>query len=180
MSNGIFNEAEDALNNANIAIVIATNSILTSQIELPDFSGIPGDGGRMGELDQELSESLIIFEEEILEARRNVNDSTAPPTSDDAIPGTVVMGGLSVGDDEPMEEDGMKPSSEEIQQGRMPEGKEEIRVASTQANPIPEDIPSPQGDDIVAQQLREAAVAERDPQLQAKLWEEYKRYKAGL
>lgn len=177
---GIFNEAEDALNNANIAIVIATNSILSSQIELPDFSGIPGGGGRMGELDQELSESLVIFEGEILEARRNVIDSTPPPTSDDAIPGTVVMGGVSIGDDEPMEDDGMKPSSEEIQQGRMQKSEEEVRVASTQVNPIPEDIPSPQGDDIVAQQLREAAVAESDPELQAKLWKEYKRYKVGL
>ncbi len=53
-------------------------------------------------------------------------------------------------------------------------------MESTQVNPIPEDIPSPQGDDIVAQQLREAAVAESDPELQAKLWEEYKRYKTGL
>ncbi|MDH5737778.1 MAG: hypothetical protein OEZ23_05675, partial [Gammaproteobacteria bacterium] len=36
-----------------------------------------------------------------------------------------------------------------------------------------------QDDDIVARQLREAAVAETDPELKAKLWEEYHRYKAG-
>ena len=41
-------------------------------------------------------------------------------------------------------------------------------------------MPSPQGDDIVAQQLREAAIAETDPKLKEKLWEEYRRYKAGL
>ena len=69
-----------------------------------------------------------------------------------------------------------------IQQGRMPEGKD---LASEPPIPeqqvaIPEDIPDPQGDDIVAQQLREAAIAETDPALKEKLWEEYKRYKAGL
>ena len=176
----IFNDAEDALNDANIAIVIATNSILSSEIALPDFSGIPDAGGRMSELDQELSESLLIFEGEILEARRSVIDSTPAPTSNEAIPGIVILGSVSAGDDEPMEDDGMKPSAQEIQQGRMQESIEEVRVASAQVNAVPEDIPSPQGDDIVAQQLREAAVAERDPELKAKLWEEYKRYKSGL
>jgi hypothetical protein len=45
---------------------------------------------------------------------------------------------------------------------------------------IPDDVGSGQDDDIVAQQLREAAISEKDPELQEKLWEEYKRYKAGL
>lgn len=34
-------------------------------------------------------------------------------------------------------------------------------------------------DDIVARQLREAAEEETDPELKEKLWEEYKKYKAG-
>tara|TARA_B100001964_G_scaffold33012_1_gene34862 strand:+ start:5111 stop:6301 length:1191 start_codon:yes stop_codon:yes gene_type:complete len=176
---GIFDEAEDALNDANVAIVIATDSILSSQIELPDLSGVPIEAGRIGELDKELDESLVIFEGEILEARQAIIDSAPPPTSNDTIPGNVVLRRASVGDDDPMSDTEMNPSEVEIQQGRMPEGKE-VDVASSSATPIPEDIPSPQGDDIVAQQLREAAIAEADPDLKAKLWEEYKRYKAGL
>ena len=39
---------------------------------------------------------------------------------------------------------------------------------------------SAQDDDVVARQLREAAEAETDPELKAKLWEEYRRYKEGL
>lgn len=59
--------------------------------------------------------------------------------------------------------------------------KPEDQIASNQVNPaIPEDIPSPQGDDIVAQQLREAAISESDPDLKEKLWDEYRRYKSGL
>lgn len=45
------------------------------------------------------------------------------------------------------------------------------------AAPIPADIPDPQDDDIVAQQLREAAENEPDPELRERLWEEYRRYK---
>ena len=32
-------------------------------------------------------------------------------------------------------------------------------------------------DDIVAKQLREAALAEEDPELRERLWEEYRKYK---
>ncbi|MBC6414115.1 MAG: hypothetical protein GDA45_04170 [Chromatiales bacterium] len=42
---------------------------------------------------------------------------------------------------------------------------------------LPEDIPSVDNDDIIAQQIREAALAETDPDKQAKLWNEYRRYK---
>ena len=35
-------------------------------------------------------------------------------------------------------------------------------------------------DDIVARQLREAAEQETDPEIKAKLWEEYKKYKEGI
>lgn len=43
----------------------------------------------------------------------------------------------------------------------------------------PEDIADAQDDDIVARQLREAALAEPDPELREKLWEEYRRYKGS-
>jgi len=41
----------------------------------------------------------------------------------------------------------------------------------------PVDIPDAGDDDIVARQLREAAENEPDPQLRARLWEEYREYK---
>lgn len=43
----------------------------------------------------------------------------------------------------------------------------------------PADIPDGNDDDVVARQLREAAEKETDPELKAKLWEEYRRYKRG-
>jgi len=43
----------------------------------------------------------------------------------------------------------------------------------------PDDIPDGSDDDVIARQLREAAEKETDPELQKKLWEEYRRYKKG-
>ena len=44
---------------------------------------------------------------------------------------------------------------------------------------IPADIPDGADDDIVARQIREAAMKETDPELREALWEEYRRYKKG-
>ena len=41
------------------------------------------------------------------------------------------------------------------------------------------DLPDAKDDDIIARQLREAAMQESDPELKEKLWEEYRRYKQG-
>jgi len=45
-----------------------------------------------------------------------------------------------------------------------------------QTFPPPEDIPSGRDDDVVARQLREAAMIEPDPELREALWEEYRNY----
>lgn len=47
---------------------------------------------------------------------------------------------------------------------------------SEESFPPPEDIPSGRDDDIVARQLREAAMHEPDPELREKLWDEYRKY----
>ena len=41
---------------------------------------------------------------------------------------------------------------------------------------LPADIDDGKGDDIVARQIREAAMVEFDPALREKLWQEYRRY----
>lgn len=46
-----------------------------------------------------------------------------------------------------------------------------------QAAPPPADIPDGSDDDVVARQIREAAMRETDPELREKLWDEYRKYK---
>ena len=43
--------------------------------------------------------------------------------------------------------------------------------------PPPTDIPNGNDDDVVARQLREAAMREPDPAIREKLWAEYRKYK---
>ena len=43
----------------------------------------------------------------------------------------------------------------------------------------PPDLADASGDDIIARQLREAAMKEQDPKLREKLWNEYRKYKKG-
>jgi hypothetical protein len=44
---------------------------------------------------------------------------------------------------------------------------------------VPPDVGSGDDDDIVARQLREAAMNEDDPELRERLWQEYRDYKRG-
>ena len=44
---------------------------------------------------------------------------------------------------------------------------------------IPPDIPASADEDVLARQLREAAMNETDPELREKLWDEYRRYIEG-
>jgi hypothetical protein len=44
---------------------------------------------------------------------------------------------------------------------------------------VPPDVGDGGDDDIVARQIREAAMNEKDPELREKLWDEYRAYKSG-
>ena len=204
-------DAEEALNDANVAIVIATDSIFDSRIQLPDFGELQGErepgsqsgqsgnqgedqaqtsypgrrnSGAGGELDKALDDSIAIFEGKILDARNEVLNTTPPPTSAENVPGVAVLGGKGLeqnsGTFEENNSERLEPGIPEvIEPGSMPEGGELTKTGIESATPpVPEDVPDPQGDDIVAQQLREAAAAETDPELREKLWDEYKKYKA--
>lgn len=48
--------------------------------------------------------------------------------------------------------------------------------APAESFPPPQDIPSGRDDDVVARQIREAAMTEPDPELREALWDEYRRY----
>lgn len=52
-----------------------------------------------------------------------------------------------------------------------------MRASPSGSGKIPDDIPSPDNDSVLAAQIRRAAMEETDPRLQAELWNEYRRYK---
>ena len=52
-------------------------------------------------------------------------------------------------------------------------------AGGTDATPVPADVGDGKNDDVVARQLREAAMKEKDPGVREKLWQEYRDYKKG-
>ena len=185
--------AGDRVSEAARLVILANEALSEATLATDGSAPLPTISGRssqtaedqrIAELDAELERSIVVFETDIQDARNAVaaelagsaTDAAGGPSMVDLAEGLAQSAPVSVteGPDEASE----APSAEVgAPQGRAP-GKTEQQTAGPA--PIPEDIPSPQGDDIVAKQLREAAAAEQDPALRAKLWEEYKRYKQGL
>ncbi len=143
------------------------------------------------ELDSSLSEfdALILREQEILERRRE--EAAAAGGGGGA--GTAEVGsgrgtGEGEGDGEDAGEEKEKTAEASGTGGSKddPEGEE---VASEEGTPeesgeipngrVPSDVGDGRDDDIVARQLREAAMKEEDPELREKLWDEYRAYKFG-
>jgi hypothetical protein len=85
----------------------------------------------------------------------------------------VGLGGDESGQETAMSDSGAESISSSRSSGVPGTGHSDIPVE------IPADIGSPQGDDIIARQLREAAMKEQDPALREKLWDEYRKYKRG-
>ena len=63
-------------------------------------------------------------------------------------------------------------------------GRRTIAATMPKSPPLPRpeapDMPDARDEDVVARQIREAAMNEKDPQVRAGLWEEYERYMSGL
>lgn len=56
----------------------------------------------------------------------------------------------------------------------------EMNIPTRSHSQVPPDLVDAGDDDIIARQLREAAMKERDPELREKLWDEYRKYKRDL
>ena len=183
--------AERALGNANLAIIVATGSVMASQVDFPDSdlpnNGNPlpegtvviqGEGRGSSELDEALDASLVIFDNRIEASRDLVLDGTAPPATT-GLPARQTRPSSQGTDQQGMESAESEDAAGDNQVIAGGRGKSQQVAVVDVTSTLPEDIPDGQDDDIVARQLREAALAETNKDLQAKLWEEYRRYKTG-
>ena len=148
-------------------------------------------GERTAALDEELARSLAEFdgellrEQELLEKERREEASAA--AAEEAASGAQ-SGGYSGGGeyaDTALDEAEVGDAGEELG------GAEEQEVAEQEGEAsggsaggggggrVPSDVGDGSDDDIIARQLREAAMTEDDPELREKLWQEYRDYKSG-
>ena len=141
------------------------------------------DDEKLSDIENKMDESLTEFDEMLLEKNREISikkqrmsqdageDSTAIGSEDDDMGGQEREGGQ---DEKRIS--GGEEKSQQNENAKSPSGPEKGRGTATGQ---PKGIPDGSDDDVVARQLREAAEKETDPQLKKKLWEEYRRYKAG-
>ncbi|MDX1571433.1 MAG: hypothetical protein R3200_13185 [Xanthomonadales bacterium] len=179
----------------------------------PGGAGAPGGTGSPAGLDEELSESLEVFDGE-MQRQITVLASASPPPESDLDEMGEASGGTDSGEAEEagaasgMDQTGEGPglilvadpselppaageapeqqgaaTSGAITDGEMPgqrssrEGSVNVAMVSSR---VPPDVGDGSDDDVVARQIREAAMNEDDPVLREKLWEEYRNYKKSI
>lgn len=147
---------------------------------------IGGGTGRGAVLDRRLEESFGVFDGMIIAEREK-----AQSEADAAGSSVMGTGGGADGEEGMGGEGGFGGAPEgaivvatgpqnSTGGGMLPPGSQEREGEFSHSDqptyPIPEDIPSGDDDDVVARQLREAAMSEPDPELREKLWDEYRKY----
>jgi len=120
--------------------------------------------------DGELNKALEVFDGEIL-AEREVIRNRANEVGSGAVLPSLPTSSSSADDDSQPQSPGGATST-------MPRNRNPAPVAGP-SGPVPEDLPDAKDDDIIARQLREAAMQESDPILKEKIWDEYRRYKGA-
>jgi hypothetical protein len=133
-----------------------------------------GSGSSKSAAEEELKGALEDFDGEIL-AERGALKKSADNTP---TPAGARGPGLPQGNEQSGAEgsDANTDSRSQQSRARIPNRPPPPRRGS---EPLPVDIPDAKDDDIIARQLREAALQESDPELKEKLWAEYQRYKNG-
>ena len=174
----VFESAENSLGKATGVLAEASTVVLTTrQAGLPELATDQASSGRLGDLEDDLDDSLGVFDGKIGDARSTVLNGAPPTTS--GLPAQRTRPGASNGQQGGEGGQNQSDAQSEGQRGSASAGAQVASAKNGGGGNVPENIPDGQDDDIVAQQLREAAMSESDPELQAKLWEEYARYKSG-
>ena len=142
-------------------------------------AGSPATGDEAASaLDQELDGALGEFDRQMREEMERLAEETANAERE----GSRAAGGGSGSDSSGGSANESKPSDG----GSTEEGGDSSGAVggsgpgATGSDRVPDDVGDGSDDDIVARQLREAAMTEEDPELREKLWEEYRRYKESI
>ncbi len=143
----------------------------------------PGDPEAAEELGKELDKSLGDFDESIGQEQREISSTSRNTEGFDTGSGGNRGGSISLGEQAAgaMGGGGSGGGSSGMGEDAPDSNAKSGGLASMDAQEVarrtPDDIEAVIDDDIVAKQLREAALAEEDPELRERLWEEYRKYK---
>lgn len=156
-----------------IPIPDSGNTEEESEEEQENGSAVDGDGEEQGEFERALQEAHGTILAERNDAIERSNHTVA---TEGGLPSNMVLED-DLGGIETTQDTNSKVGSHDnpdLEEGNM--GVEEVAADLNQIV----DTPDATDDEIVARQLKEAALAEEDPDVRKKLWEEYETYKKGL
>ena len=154
---------------------------------MPGVPGVPGGGGSGpltpaeqvaildGRLEKGTGEFDTMILEEQIEQRATARERSKEGQIESVVSGSGSGGGAGDGSADAGEYGGGGGYSTGGGMGGIGGGGEIPQ--DTAKYPPPKDIPNGNDDDVVARQLREAAMREPDPAVREKLWEEYRKYK---
>ncbi len=162
-------------------------------IIIGDNSGVLTDEERVQQYDRELEEQMQVFDGIILGQRQENIARTNEEGAGNVVSSTNGNGGGFGGDSTfesaPLLTTASASATADPNNNRtggvLPDAPGDNRQGDYQNQSgdnsnLPPDIGDGSDDDIVARQLREAAIAEQDPDLKEKLWDEYRKYKQGV
>lgn len=163
---------------------------------VPDSSG-QTSGEKVAELEGDFNAALGEFDDMLLKEQETIA-AHIPRQRENSGSGSSPSGaeqGLPAGQDPGQQPSTGQAGGATTSQTGTPEesaSQEDARgggsIGSGKGKKNPSTLPPTDGqkeiskddDDIVARQLREAAEQETDPEIKAKLWEEYRKYKEGI
>jgi hypothetical protein len=128
---------------------------------------------RAERLGKELDESIGGFDEVLMEEQEEI--SSVGRNTEGFGEGVEGDGGISLG----QQSDGSTGGITVANNGALSQSPTSNMSDEQIRERTPEDIPVMVDDDIIARQLREAALTEEDPALRERLWEEYRKYRGN-
>jgi len=131
------------------------------------------DEERAERLGQELDKSIGGFDEVLMEEQQEI--SSVGRNMEGFGEGLEGDGGISLGQQAGGSSGGITVANN----GSLPQPSIGSMTDEQIRDRTPEDIPVMVDDDIIARQLREAALSEEDPALRDRLWEEYRKYRGN-
>lgn len=137
-------------------------------------------------MDEALIASLDKFESCIKSQSNLINNDNSNPSSSTSFESQELSGNASsTGSEELSENMDSDTNSSELDESQLSyENESNNDIQSTGKNEnfgsngkLPEDIPQDDNDDVLAKQIKNAALKEKDPEKRKKIWNEYRKYK---
>jgi hypothetical protein len=146
---------------------------------MPSERGMPPGESTGNPVDGELNKALEDFDGEILAERAVIQARSNETAGQSGTPTSGLPSPGGAGDAQPEVAGVPDANSEYVPRGIPRQTTSQATPMGGTSTQVPDDIPDARDDDIIARQLREAAMNEPDPELREKLWEEYRRYKGA-